>query len=536
MRLIPHLAWHDLRSQRVPLLVWAGILALLPAALVLDSVPLLRLAARPGLLGLRFLLTGLLAALIIQGDSLVGTTAFWLTRPITRTTLLVSKLVSLATVLVVVPWVVVLIVWWSMGAVPADVLRAATAVAIEQGVVTLLAAMAACITSSLTHFVVAVVAGVALVGAAGGSVQPLVLRFWPFLVGRGWQPVVFVVTLFVLGLPIIVYQYIRRRERHSAAMVMVALLAAIAAGLAWSSEPPARPPRAVDRSVINPEEVVVSLVGETIFEQNWREEVGGVVVPRTRISAVVIADTGSDAVVLMATAVDSRLTFSDQTVSDRVTAPIGRVWVPRSSARKDLFQLFQRARQSALGTSEVLASPAVAAVPVGRIAVATVPADVAERHKGEPMTLDATVTFQAHRFRVQGAIAARPGAGFAVPGSVIEITSVSASPAGAVVGFREAEVRSRLFFVATGGRYYLRNTARREAFQLEFSRTTTVPLTLSGMVAVTTGTWQVRSNSYASAGSRIDAAWLEGAELVGLEWEDLGTFTRPLHAEFTLKK
>jgi hypothetical protein len=152
------------------------------------------------------------------------------------------------------------------------------------------------------------------------------------------------------------------------------------------------------------------------------------------------------------------------------------------------------------------------------------------------MTLDATVTFQAHRYRVQGAIAARPGAGFAVPGSVIEITSVSASPAGAVVGFREAEVRSRLFFVATGGRYYLRNTARREAFQLEFSRTTTVPLTLSGMVAVTTGTWQVRSNSYASAGSRIDAAWLEGAELVGLEWEDLGTFTRPLHAEFTLKK
>ena len=536
MRLIPHLAWHDLRSQRVPLLMWAGILALLPAALVLDSVPLLRLAARPGLLGLRFLLTGLLAALIIQGDSLVGTTAFWLTRPITRTTLLVSKLVSLATVLVVVPWVVVLIVWWSMGAVPADVLRAATAVAIEQGVVTLLAAMAACITSSLTHFVVAVVAGVALVGAAGGSVQPLVVRFWPFLVGRGWQPDVFVVTLFVLGLPIIVYQYIRRRERRSAAMVMVALLAATAAGLAWSSEPPARPPRAVDRSVINPEEVVVSLVGETIFEQNWREEVGGVVVPRTRISAVVTADTGSDAVVLMATAVDSRLTFSDQTVSDRVTAPIGRVWVPRSSARKDLFQLFQRAWQSALGTSEVLASPAVAAVPVGRIAVATVPADVAERHKGEPMTLDATVTFQAHRYRVRGAIAARPGARFAVPGSAIEITSVSASPAGASIRFREAKVRSRLSEAMSLPQFCLRNTVRREAVRLEIGRTAIALLTLSNAIDMTTGTWHVGVASDPATASRIDAAWLEGAELVGLEWEDLGTFTRPLHAEFTLKK
>jgi hypothetical protein len=520
----------------VPLLVWAGILALLPAALVLDSVPLLRLAARPALLGLRFLLTGLLAALIIQRDPLVGTTAFWLTRPITRTTLLVSKLVSLATVLVVVPWVVVLIVWWSMGAVAADVLRAATAVAIEQGVVTLLAAMAACITSSLTHFVVAVVAGVALVGAAGGSVQPLVLRFWPFLVGRGWQPDVFVATLFVLGLPIIVYQYIRRRERRSAAMVMVALLAAIGAGLAWPAEPLTRPSRPVNQAVVKPEDIVVSIDRETLIEQYWPAGADGVVVPRTRISAVVIADTRSDAVVLMATAIDSRLTFSDQTVSDRVTAPIGRVLVPRSSARKDLFQLFQRARQSALGTSAVLDSPAVAAVPVGRIAVATVPADVAERHKGEPVILNATVTLQAHQYRVRGVIVARPGARFAFPGSAVEIASVSLSPDSASIGFRQAEIRSTFFEPTVSVQYCLRNAAKHEAFMLESGRWLFLPLTASSLVNVVTGTWQVRASSSALTGSRIDAAWLAGAELVRLELEDLGTFTRPLHAEFTLKK
>jgi hypothetical protein len=184
----------------------------------------------------------------------------------------------------------------------------------------------------------------------------------------------------------------------------------------------------------------------------------------------------------------------------------------------------------------VLASPAAAAIPYGRIAIATVPADLADRHMGEPAILDATVTFRAHQYRVRGVIPARPGARFAFPGSAVEITSVSLVPAGAAVGFREAEIRSPLLEPTAFPQYCLRNTSRHEAFLLEAVRTTTMPLTLSGMVTVRTGTWQVRVNGNASAGSRIDAAWLAGAELVRLELEDLGTFTRPLHAEFTLKK
>jgi hypothetical protein len=537
MRLIPHLAWHDLRSQRVPLLVWAGILALLPAAILVGPALLLHMPRTPVLLLLRLLSTGFLAALIVQRDSLVGTTAFWLTRPITRVALFASKLVSLAAVLVVVPWAVTLIAWWSTGALVSDAVRAGTAVAVEQGVVTLLAAMAACITSSLTHLVVAAVASFALVSAAGGVVVPAILRFWPFMTPYGrWQPDVFIVTIFVLGLPIIGYQYIKRRERRSAAMVMVALLTAIAAGLAWPAEPLIRPSGPVDQAVVNPEGVVVSLDPETLIEQYRPEEVGGVVVPRTQLSAVITADGQSDAVLLMATAIDSRLTYSDQTVSDRMTVPIGPVLVPRSSNRKSLAQLPHLARQAALGPSAVLGSPAAAVTPFGRVAVATLPADLADRYRGEPAILDAALTFRAHQYRMRGVIPARPGARFAFPDSAVEITSVSLSPVGAAIGFREAEIRSPLSEPTAFPQYCLRNTPRHEAFLLEAGRTTTVPLTFSRMVTVTTGTWQVRSSSYAFADSRIDAAWLAGAELVRLELEDLGTFTRPLHAEFTLKK
>jgi hypothetical protein len=530
MRLIPHLAWHDLRSQRALLLAWVGILALLPAAILAGPALLPRMPRTPVLLLLRLLSTGLLAALIIQGDSLVGTTAFWLTRPISRTTLFVSKLVSLGLVLVVVPWAVTLTAWWSTGALASDTVRAANAVAVEQGVVTLLAVMAACITSSLTHFVVALVAGFALVSAAGGLVLPMALRLWPLLV---WQPDVFIVALFVLGLPIIGYQFTRRRERRSAAMVMVALLAAIGAGLAWPAEPRIRPSRPVDQTLVKQEDVIVSLDPETVIERSWSEQIDGVAVPRTQLSAVITADSPSDAVLLSAVAIDSRLLFSDRTVSDRMSIPSARLSGPRSSTRKNPFGL---AKQAALRPSLLLAPPNVFGNQFGRTEVATLPADLADRHKGEPVVLNGTVTFRASRYRVRGAFPARPGTRFAFPGSAMEITSVSISPAGAAIGFREASVRSLRPETMDFPEYYLRNAARHEAFGLEFARVSSAPLTMTSGVILMTGTWQVRSNSYAFTESRIDAAWLEGAELVLLNLEDLGTFTRPLHAEFTLKK
>jgi hypothetical protein len=530
MKLIPHLAWHDLRSQRALLLAWVGILALLPAAILAGPALLLRMPRTPVLLLLRLLSTGFLAALIIQRDPLVGTTAFWLTRPISRTTLFAGKFVSLVTVLVALPWVVVLITWWSMGALASDVVRAANAVAVEQGVVTLLAVMAACLTSSLTHFVVALVAGFALVGAAGGLVQPMALRLWPLLV---WQPDVFIVALLVLGLPTIAYQYVRRREALSAAMVMAALLAAIATGFAWPAEPGIRPSRPVDQTLIKQEDVIVSLDPETVIEQSWSEEIDGIAVPRTDLSAVITADSPSDAVLLSAVAIDSQLLFSDRTASDRVSIPSSRLSGPRSSTRKNPFEL---AKQAALDPCVVLVPPFFLGNSFGRTAVATLPADLTARHKGEPVVLNGTVTFRASRYRVRGAFPARPGTRFAFLGSAVEITSVSKPPASAAIGFREASVRSLRPETMDFPEYYLRNAARHEAFRLEFARVSLTPLTLVSRVVLTTGTWQVRSNSYASTDSRIDDAWLEGAELVRLEREDLSTFTRPLHAEFTLKK
>ena len=80
--LIRHLAWNDIRSQRLPLLVWAGLLALQAIVLLTDPLPRSRLLTGPWGPGLRYVVTAVLAALIIQRDSLVGTTAFWRTRPI----------------------------------------------------------------------------------------------------------------------------------------------------------------------------------------------------------------------------------------------------------------------------------------------------------------------------------------------------------------------------------------------------------------------------------------------------------------------
>jgi hypothetical protein len=317
-------------------------------------------------------------------------------------------------------------------------------------------------------------------------------------------------------------------------MVIVALLAAIATGFAWPAEPGIRPSRPVDRAVVKPEDIVVSLDHETILEQVRSEEGDGVAVPRTQLSAVITADSPSDAVLLSAVAIESQLLFLDRTVSDRMPIPSAKLSGPRSSTRKNPFGL---AKQAALRPSVLLAPPNVFGNQFGRTDVATLPADLADRHRGERVILNGTVTFRASRYRVRGAIPARPGARFAFPGSAVEITSVSISPAGAAIGFREASVRSLRPEARDFPEYYLRNAARHEAFGLEFARVSSTLLTLGPrLVVLMTGTWQVRSNSYAFTESRIDAAWLEGAELVLLNLEDLGTFTRPLHAEFTLKK
>jgi hypothetical protein len=99
MKLILHILWKDIRQLRWLLLLWYG-LSVLQIVIVSIQYPAMSffdpsLAILNSLmLGLQFLAFATLLLLIsrlVQEDSLTGTTAFWMTRPISRQTLLTAK-------------------------------------------------------------------------------------------------------------------------------------------------------------------------------------------------------------------------------------------------------------------------------------------------------------------------------------------------------------------------------------------------------------------------------------------------------------
>jgi hypothetical protein len=107
MKLLAHLVAADVRRVRLPIAAWAAVAiagmvlqAVLPS---FDPFPdrLRALGLTATLLTFAdYLLILALVASVVQAHSLVGSTAFWMTRPIRRDVLLASKLVLLTSLLV----------------------------------------------------------------------------------------------------------------------------------------------------------------------------------------------------------------------------------------------------------------------------------------------------------------------------------------------------------------------------------------------------------------------------------------------------
>lgn len=106
-----------------------------------------------------------LTVLIVQADLLVGTTAFWLTRPIPRTTLAAAKLISLALWLIAVPVLFDVLVLTGNGFKGTAVLLAIAAGLIERTAVVLPVAALAAITADIAMF------SVIAVSVGGGCVM-----------------------------------------------------------------------------------------------------------------------------------------------------------------------------------------------------------------------------------------------------------------------------------------------------------------------------------------------------------------------------
>ena len=256
MKLFLHLLAADIRRFRLMIGLWLAVSA---ASTALDGVRPMFASEAFGmngidvagdLVGLAKLLFGfVLIPLVVQTHPLVGSDAFWMTRPIPPRTLLASKLILLAAAIVVVPAacevalmiayqvppqkmatvVLQTTLWQAMYLTVVMVLAALTRnlarFALLFGGLLLALALTAVIMVTIAMARMDDAAAVGVLTVSGGPPPPSV--------GDPTPEIVFLLVVIAAGLALLVVQYATRSSRRSALVGMAGLVAAWVLPSVW---------------------------------------------------------------------------------------------------------------------------------------------------------------------------------------------------------------------------------------------------------------------------------------------------------------
>ena len=242
-----NLTWHivkkDLRALKWPLLLW---LLLIVTKLGI-GVALLNADGREGvewfakmdalskgLTAFEFISFVLVAALI-QEDLLVGTTAFWMTRPISGARLLRAKLLSIGLVFGFMPVLVTLPWWLGCGYGLREIAWAAAETVAAQAIAVLLGLLWAVVTDGFARFLMWTLVMLFAIPTLTGTLAYYLTRGQP-------SPTSDLVTtrltvgfiLAVLGIAVVVvHQFLTRRTGRSIAVIGVTAGLIIGVGVWW---------------------------------------------------------------------------------------------------------------------------------------------------------------------------------------------------------------------------------------------------------------------------------------------------------------
>ena len=161
MNLTIHLIASDFRNLRLYLSVWSGLVIL--QAVLIGSFPQHSLGEWRGIISLSSLswplailklcLLTVIVSQLVQKDSTVGSTAFWLSRPISGKRLLASKSIFLLVAVVLPVLVVAILLLFVRGVTPEDILRSIPQIVFLQILPVAVAMMLASVTSNLPRLI-----------------------------------------------------------------------------------------------------------------------------------------------------------------------------------------------------------------------------------------------------------------------------------------------------------------------------------------------------------------------------------------------
>jgi hypothetical protein len=471
-----HIIRKDVRQLRWLLLVWVVLLVARVAAWSFGLAPsteptyaFLLQRSTGTIESLLLLVLAFISARLIHGEPLVGWNAFWMTRPYSRTALLVAKLLLAIAVFILLPLIsdTVIMAMYRVG-VHAQ-FEAATSFVTSYTTWMLLAIGMAVLTPSLGAFVLATIAGftaLSLLTVVTGAVSvflrepfdPLTVLFREFNPAPG---IAAALVIDVAMIVVIAYQYRQRRWPTAAAVAAAGLAISLAVPFLPFAEPvPPDPGRWAQNPSTSP--VVVERRSETqpVFIDRSRKRM---VYARVRLQGM---PQHYDA---NYTVVDSALTFPDGTrVTSRQRESIWKT-LPETDASGSF------GTRSALldGMTLIDANRRNVERWTGLIALSQ---DQYERFRGTSGRLDATLKFRLMATRRRAMLPLEAGAAYAGALSRLEIVRIEHGPEGVWVTIRRwraySPLDNRRYPNVT---YALQNTSRREALPAVTRRQLPVP-------------------------------------------------------------
>ena len=549
MSTIRHLVWHDIRALHLPLAAWllvllaqAAVMAFGPG-LVDPEAPRSAIVTFTGLLaGARLAFTMLLTALLVQRDSPVGTTAFWLTRPIRPVAMAASKACSAVLLLVLLPAAVSWSLFTALGLPWADVAAGTGSAVFEQVMIVALSAMGAVITATIPQFAVAAVVGVLLIGMAMSDLRPMLAAVPRIPIPVMYANVQAWVLVTVVGaLGVTVYQYARRRAFRAGAAVAAVLLLGVFSVLVVQTAVGSAPVAPLRAGVLDPSAVTVEVESMWSDAGITRDARGQNV--RYRSATAFLRTTGEPpAVILQPSGVESIWTPSG-------AAPIR--WQrskPAYLANVDRPNdgVGQPNRSIAIGLGDVeLVNRRDSSTSQFKTTLLNLREEEVPRLSPAQGPLDATLTLRAWRYRLDEAAPLLVGSTVSARQGRLAVREITPTSEGVVVDLQRVflERMETTPDAALGGRLgdrgslMLRNLARKQAMLAagETGRRLLYSMLEWFLVGrLGTGTLRLHFLVPREQGGRavLDEEWLKGAELVVMRPEDLGVFTRPLRVEW----
>lgn len=543
--LLGHLIRFDFQAQRLVMGAWSA--ALVIQALIFAISPSSVEFGKPAFswdMAMFIIKGGLMMAVVsyvVHSDSLVGTQAFWMTRPIPRLTLLASKILPSIGWLVVWPALVTASTLTVLGMGPGDALSGARTVAFEQAVALALILMAAVVTANLAQLVIAGIAGFTIVALLNAFVLPAVTVSWPAIGDElgGWQPAVYAVCIVAGATIVAFYQYLTLRAWHTLVFIGLTMAASAFVTQYWGTMEALPYGTTVPGSVWSPAQASL-LSGDT---EGWirveRLERGVVALPpgRRRILIENRASGVPDGIALWPVAARSEVTIPGR-------QPIRwQGWLLPRVSRDQI-----PGGMPSLSVSAAVDGARFLQPPTGAYYMSTVtelPEEAYQSSLATPASLAADITCDAFRYRIVGRLPLVPGSSATFGGRSIVVVGVGAREWRIDVSLRETLLdESRLVRQATspiGVVWVLRNSILKEAAAGGWAAWQPQKLTIGfASTGIVNRLTKVSANilnapAPASGGDTPVVAptvpverWVKDAELLLLEPEKLGIVTLPL--------